>query len=317
MVVLPYLIAYLGIAIFLAAVVARIVSWAKMPMHLRWELYPVAHEAGKVDYGGSYLEDSEWWKKPRHKSILGELKVMVPEILFLVALKEHNPKMWWRSFPFHFGIYLVIASTVLMGINGILRMLYPQILEGASGSLLQLGIVALGVTGLILGIIGAVGLLHRRMVVWELRDYSAPADFFNLIFFVVVFGVALAGFLILKLDFFAGVTALIGNMITFQMVATPGSGSAVLLPMFSAVLMSLLLAYIPLTHMSHFVGKYFAYHSIRWNDEPNLPGSKQEEVIKRALGQHVSWSAPHIQGQGKKTWVDLATKIPKKEDKKQ
>ena len=28
------------------------------------------------------------------------------------------------------------------------------------------------------------------------------------------------------------------------------------------------LAYIPLTHMSHFVGKYFTYHAVRWDDAP-------------------------------------------------
>ena len=37
--------------------------------------------------------------------------------------------------------------------------------------------------------------------------------------------------------------------------------------MLSVVLLSLLTAYIPTTHMSHFVGKYFAYHSIRWKDD--------------------------------------------------
>ena len=316
MVVLPYLIAYFGIAVFLAAVIARIVFWAKMPMHMRWELYPVAHEVGKANYGGSYLEDSEWWTKPRHTSMLGELKVMVPEILFLVALREHNPKMWWRSFPFHFGLYLVIASTVLMGIDGLFSLLVPALLKGVVGSFLGFAVVVFGILGLVLGIIGAVGLLHRRMVVWELRDYSAPADFFNLILFTFVFGFALVGVFILNFDFFSGVSALITNLMAFQLVPLEGSGLVALFPAVSAVLMSLLLAYIPLTHMSHFVGKYFAYHSIRWNDEPNLPGSKQEEAIQKALSQRVSWSAPHIKGEGKKTWVDLATNIPEEEDKK-
>ena len=41
-------------------------------MHVRWELYPVPHEAQKAHYGGSYLEESEWWKKPREVSLLGE-----------------------------------------------------------------------------------------------------------------------------------------------------------------------------------------------------------------------------------------------------
>ena len=87
MTILTYMIAYCGIAIFLVAVATRFLMWSRMPMHVRWELYPVAHEGAKAAYGGSYLEESEWWTKPRHFSLWGELSAMVPEILLLVALK--------------------------------------------------------------------------------------------------------------------------------------------------------------------------------------------------------------------------------------
>jgi nitrate reductase gamma subunit len=240
---------------------------------------------------------------------------MVPEILFLVALREHNRRMWWRSFPFHFGIYLVIASTVLMAVQSLLAMTFPGILSESVKSLLQIAIVVFGVSGLVLGILGALGLLHRRTVAWELREFSAPADYFNLILFVVVFGFGLVAFLLLKADFFSGVAALITNLVTFQVGPLKGGGLKEFLPLTSATLMSLLLAYIPLTHMSHFVGKYFAYHSIRWNDEPNLPGSKFEKQINEMLNRPVSWAAPHIRGEGKKTWADLATNIPDEEEK--
>ena len=72
------------------------------------------------------------------------------------------------------------------------------------------------------------------------------------------------------------------------------------------------MAYIPLTHMSHFVGKYFAYHAIRWNDTPNLRGGMQEAKIHKLLAQPINWAAPHIRGDGKKTWVDAATEEVKK-----
>jgi hypothetical protein len=62
--------------------------------------------------------------------------------------------------------------------------------------------------------------------------------------------------------------------------------------------------------MSHFVGKYFAYHAIRWNDKPNLAGGPQEAKIGKLLGYKVSWSAAHIQGGGAKTWADLAMENP-------
>mgnify|MGYP000718274675 CR=1 FL=1 len=126
MTTLVYVIAYLGIVFFLIAVAARFVFWSKMPLHLRWELYPVAHEGGgRAAYGGSYLEESDWWQKKREVSLLGELKVMVPEILFLVALREHNSKLWTRSFPFHFGLYLVGATTILLIVGGVAGAVLP------------------------------------------------------------------------------------------------------------------------------------------------------------------------------------------------
>jgi hypothetical protein len=64
--------------------------------------------------------------------------------------------------------------------------------------------------------------------------------------------------------------------------------------------------------MSHFVGKYFAYHAIRWNDEPNLQGGDQEGTIQGLLGRPVSWGAPHIKGDGTRTWADIATEDTKK-----
>jgi nitrate reductase gamma subunit len=70
---------------------------------------------------------------------------------------------------------------------------------------------------------------------------------------------------------------------------------------------SFLLAYIPLTHMSHFFTKWFLYHDIRWDDEVNRPGSKLEAAVKRQLGHKVAWNAAHIHGGGEKTWVDVAT----------
>lgn len=303
----PFWFACAGLLAFLVSVTLRTMMWLRMPIHVRWELYPVAHEGKRASYGGSYLEESEWWKKPREFSIWGEIRVMVPEILFLVALREHNRKLWYRSFPFHFGLYLITAGTVLMGGFALMGSQWESA-EGFAG-VLRMGIIVFGLAGLVLGLLGAAGLLHRRMTAPELKDFSAPADLFNLAVFVAVFSVALIGIVLLGVvEFFASLTGLIG-----QIVKLPFGHAEAQVPGIvglSVVLMSLLLAYIPLTHMSHFIGKYFAYHSVRWNDAPNLKGSKQEKVIQEALGQPVSWSASHIAGDGKKNWVDVATTMP-------
>jgi len=311
MTILTYMIAYCGMAVFLVAVVARFMMWSKMPMHLRWELYPVAHEGGKrASYGGSYLEESDWWTKPRDVSLIGEAKVMVPEILFLEALHKNNHKLWTRSFPFHFGLYLVATCTILMIVAGILTALVPGLMAGFVGTLFGWSIPITGYAGLGLGLLGAIGLIERRRQK-PLRDYTAPIDVLNLLFFVVAFGTALLTALWVDRGF-GIVSQFVANLVTFNVAGLAGTGPEAILPMVSAILLAVLVAYIPLTHMSHFVGKYFAYHSIRWADEPNLPGGKQEKVIHELLNQPVSWSAPHIKGKGKKTWLDVATEEQEK-----
>jgi nitrate reductase gamma subunit len=303
MTTLAYIIAYVGIAFFLIACVARFIMWTKMPMHVRWELYPVAHEGGgKAAYGGSYLEESDWWTKKREVSLVGELKVMVPEILFLVALREHNRKLWTRSFPFHFGLYLVGGVTALMLVGGLIVGYAPATVAGPIGAAIGFIVPFIAGAGLVLGIIGAVGLFLRRRS-RTLRDYTAPADLFNLLFFIVAFGVALVTFVGYDRDF-SLVSGFVTNIVTFNL-APIGDGTAGLLLTLSVVFLALLVAYIPTTHMSHFIGKYFAYHAIRWADDPNLPGGKQEAAIEELLSRPVSWSAPHINADGKKSWLDV------------
>jgi nitrate reductase gamma subunit len=307
----PHVVAYGGIGVFVVAVIVRSIIWLRMPMHMRWELYPVAHEPGRAAYGGSYLEEVDWWKKPRETSLIGELKVMVPEILFLVALKEHNPKMWLRSFPFHFGLYLVIGSTALMMGSGILAAALPDLLAGGLGTVLRLVIQVTGIGGLGLSLVGALGLLQRRITAADLRDFTTPADLFNLVFFVVAFGLALVHIVLVDPSMAISM-AFVQGLVTFQPLPLAGDVSQVILSASTIVLLALLVAYIPLTHMSHFIGKYFAYHAIRWNDAPNLRGGKQEASIEELLKQPVTWSAPHIKAEGRKSWLDLATEEMKK-----
>jgi nitrate reductase gamma subunit len=312
---IPYVLAYFGLAVFAVAVVSRVAMWARLPMHVRWELYPVAHEAKKAHYGGSYLEESEWWKKPRESSLLGELKAMIPEIVFLVAVKEHNPSLWLRTFPFHFGLYMVIGCTALLMGAAVAGLVVPGLLAGPLGTLVAAAVVVLGAGGLVLGLIGALGLLHRRLTHPDLKDYTAPADIFNLLFFIAAFGCSLLSFVLVDNNF-GRVATFIGNLVAFDPAPLSGSGLETALPAASVILMSLLVAYIPLTHMSHFIAKYFAYHAIRWNDAPNLQGGPEEKTIGDLLTKPVTWSADHINADGKKTWADVATEMPKDKEKK-
>ena len=96
-----YLLTYFSVLTFVILVIAKIMKYAKTPVHIRWELYPVAHENNK--YGGSYYEETEWWNKRNKKSWFAELVVMFEEIIFLKGVYHNNRKLWYYTFPFHMG----------------------------------------------------------------------------------------------------------------------------------------------------------------------------------------------------------------------
>ncbi len=301
------IITYGACAVFVIAVVVRIIKILRLPIHLRWELYPVAHEKGRASYGGSYLEEPDWWTKPRATSVAGELKVMIPEILLLAGVKEHNKQQWFRSFPFHFGLYLSAALVVLLIVGGLFGEFGTPIsaTEGGLSTIVYYGTNIVGWAGLILGLLGAVGLLGRRLFNPDYREFTKGVDYFNLIFFIAVFSIAVAAHAVADPDF-ATLRSYFAGLVTvdFSTLSSLGLSGLTTAEIVSA---SVLAAYIPLTHMSHFFTKWFMYHDIRWNDAPNLKGSKIERRVQRALEYPVSWAAPHIQGDGKKNWVDVAT----------
>ena len=100
-----YLFSYLSILIFLTLIIYKVIKYSSLPMHLRWDLYPVAHEPVRNKYGGSYFEKLEWWKKRNKKDHIAELLAMAEEIFLLKGVYLHNKKLWYLSFPFHLGLY--------------------------------------------------------------------------------------------------------------------------------------------------------------------------------------------------------------------
>jgi nitrate reductase gamma subunit len=309
-------VVYGGIALFAIAVIWKAVKVKSFPMHVRWELYPVAHEGEKAEYGGSFMEKLDWWKKDREVSRAGELGVMIPEILFLVALKEHNPRLWLVSFPFHFGIYLLAGGAAFIVGGAIFQAVAGEPLaagiSSVLGTVLYWGAAAFWIAGIALCLAGGLGLLVRRLTDEDLKPYTSFSHIFNLLFFIVALGIAAWYLVAFDVEPLLGdLRGAVQGLVTLK--ATPMT-----VPLFVHVaVLALLLAYIPYTHMSHFFVKYFLYHDIRWDDEPNLKGGEFEGRIGELLKQPVSWAAPHVKGEGKKTWLDLATENPTKPEEEE
>lgn len=301
-----YCLAYVAVIAFVAVALMRIIGYLKKPQHLRWELYPVAHEdPEKVEYGGSYLENTEWWKDKHRSCMVGALKGFLIEALFLKAVWEHNRTLWVRTYPFHIGLYLLIGAmgmTVLSALG---------MLAGAESFVTFCTVVTVlcdvfGFAGILFG---AVGLIQRRLCDKGLRKYTTNEHFFNLGLFGIygLFG------LMLCLGHGVYDFALMGNsfiygMFTFTaMELTPLYVLYLLLGFF-------MFFWVPYSFLGHLFMKYFTWHDIRWGDAPAVNNPKLQKQIANNLNLPVSWRAPHVQGDGKKTWAEVATSNPEKQD---
>jgi nitrate reductase gamma subunit len=306
MTVLVYAAIAIGSLVFVIASVARAVLYARSPMHLRWELYPVPHERpDRVSHGGSYFEEGEWWKRPRQRRLRGEFAVMIPEILFLKALREYNPGLWRRSFPFHFGLYLLAgAGAGLLVVAAVSRLAGTAWLDGAAGYAARWTAAGIGSAGIVLAVSGALALLHRRIQDRALRVFTTGGDVFNLLFFGVALGTLGAGYVARPPGSADALGIAIGMLSWDSAVRLPWALAAGL------IATAALTAYIPLTHMSHFIGKYFTYHAVRWDDAPFGDSRKMSVALAASLAQRPTWAAGHMKADGHSTWADIVTTNP-------
>jgi nitrate reductase gamma subunit len=297
------ILTYLSGLVFVIAFAAKILKYATMPMHVRWELYPIPHE-GK-EWGGSFYEEVDHWKKTRHKNHMAQYKFMVPEIFFIKALHEDNKPLWYWSFPFHMGLYLCIGGLAFLAIGAVLQILGMVPENSALASLFQSLTIVLAVPGYVLGTIGVLGLIVKRKTDSGLADVTAPIDFMNLIWLGLLF---VTGFIVWLQDpGFVVSRAYFVSLLTFSPMKEPMG----LIHVINLLVFIGFWAYFPFTHMTHMVSKYFMWDKVKWDDDPNRGDPGMDSKIKKYLAYPVTWSAEHVDAQGgKKNWADVATSNP-------
>ncbi len=308
--ILLYLLTYFSFIIFIVLVVSKIFKYSSAPVHVRWELYPVAHESKRNKYGGSYYEEPNWWQKKNEKSHFAEAWAMFEEIVFLKGVFIHNRKLWYFSFPFHLGLYVITVTFFLILISALLDLANLVALNqevNFIGILLNSLINIFGYGGLVLTCLGCIGLIFQRITDKKFRFYNTPMDFVNL-YFILILGVVVLITLINSNSGFIASKIFVKNLITLNFAAINDISFII-----HIILLSIFFLYFPITRMMHLFAKYFTYHKVRWEDEPNVKGGKLEKKIKEALNFGVSWSAPHIQTG--KTWAEVATTFPSEEKK--
>lgn len=306
------IVCYFSIIVLIVGTALKALKIATMPTHLRWDLYPIPHEKGKEHYGGSYYEESDWWTKPANFSLVGEIKEMGKEILAIQSLFRNNRSLWYFSFPFHAGLYFLVAFAGLLFLGAVFQ---ERGLDIATGSPSLLGRITysltmvVGISGWIAAALGTFGLLLARIFRLDLRRNSVRADYFNLILLLALFISGILAWITVDRSF-AVLRGFAQQFILFRPLGHLPAPVIVQL-----VLTAIFFTYLPFTHMTHFVGKYFTYHKVRWQDEPNRRGGKIEREVLESLGTKQDWAAPHIKTGA--TWGEAATdsgNVSKKED---
>ncbi len=250
--------------------------------------------------GGSYYEEPQWWKKPRYKSRISKfketLKEMLKEMLFMRQLFLHHRRLWYISYAMHLGIYMLIIWTLFLIAGALTEIIARGSITsygaGFWAGLVYYGTVITGTLGALLLLGGSAGLFLRRAFSSVLRKYSTGLDYFNLLF---IFAVALSGLVVRSTDpaFHYGRMIMKGLLTLSPIRADTALAIHI-------ILLGSLLIYIPLSKLNHYVGKYFAFHKVLWDNEPNLRHSRMEEKVKMSLSYKpkVFWSAPHTRPDG-------------------
>ena len=298
--ILPYIASYVSYIFVIVAYVYKISKIARMPQHLRWELYPIPHEKG-YQYGGSYLEEPEWWNKPQEKNNLRSALYMLKQYFLFSGYFRRKRGYWLSLYPWHIGFYLIMLFQILSFLGALAMVTTDITISSTSTSNVGTGLyymtLVVAVGGFVCGSLGSIGMLIQRLANKDLRDYACPENYFNYLFFLALFlSLSFAWYYDPTLSYYREFWK---SLITFQYVAVPAATYVFIM------VFALHLIHLPFTRSIHYITIFFAYFGVLWGDKPNRRGGEIENEIKGLLEKPVSWSAPHIQS-GEK-WGNIAT----------
>ncbi len=278
---------WLSALLFVGVSGYKIITLARLPMNVRWEVYPIPHEAeSKRHYGGSYMEDVDWAKNTRRGSMLPAYLEMAFEIVTLRKVKANNPyNIWPLSLAMHWGIYLYFGWLLLLVVDNVLN----------AGVLWALTTVV-GLAAVLLGAAGALALVVKRAANPDLSAYTTPLDYFNLFFLASFFVMGLVSWL--NSFSFAPHAAYIASVLSLEPAPLPLTVSAHFL------LFELFMIYMPFTKLIHYFAKYLTFDLTLWSDDFKAKGSSTDKKVIEQLGYGMTWGAPHIQPG--KTWLEQA-----------
>jgi len=293
------LLTFFAYAFIVAAYGSKVVKYARMPIHLRWELFTSTEAAKPRCYEG-FSATSEQRACQANKWWLSNAWSFLREYLWFPSYLSHSKVYWIFLFIAHIGfVGLIIFQLLCIGtaVGTFIIADRPFDAVGKTTGILVVLRITLGIISFLAGIIGNIGLMLYRINHQSLRLYTPPLTFIG---YCVSIGISLIGFLLwLTSDpGFSGYVTFFIGMVRLQPVEVSGwLGVFILLNAFHLI-------YLPFTPGFHYVTRAFAFFGVQWDMRPNIKGGTIEKAVTQAMKKRITWSAPHIKpGQ---TWEEAA-----------
>ena len=286
----------------------KVIKIARMPAHLRWELYPVAYEP-RSRYGSAHREDGQAWQKSHRRTMRKGISYLLSENFKFSEYFKSNLSYWLALFPWHIGFIFIIGFHVLCFFSAVAMVAgIPVTVASANllGRIFYYAILLIGVISFIAGAFGSVGLIIKRLTDKNLKVFATPQNYFGYVFTLFVFLSGLYAWIFID-PAFTAYREFWKGLLTFNPPTVEPATAA------HIILFSLFLIYLPFTRSLHYITKFFAFLWIRWDDRPNSRGSKIESNIIDSLNKPVDWSGPHITSG--KTWAEIASESAIDEEK--
>jgi len=281
----------------------KAVKYLRLPIHLRWELYPVMHEQ-HYRYGGSRMEQIDGRKGRRKGGLIRSILYLLKEYVSLSEYYKRQKAYWSVIYPWHAGFILIITFHILAFFGALIMLAGAPVTAGSPvllGKVFYFVMLLCGVVSFSAGLVGSIGVMIKRIVDTNLRDYAAPQQYFTYLFCLAVFGSGLYSWWFVD-PTFSEYRQFWAGLVTLHPHTMAPAGAL------HIILFDFFLIYLPFTRSMHYVTRIFAFFLIRWDDRPNERGGEIERQLITQFGRRVTWSAPHIMKNG--TWAEQAAQGP-------
>jgi len=287
-----------AVTILLIGIFYRVSMLLRLPAHLRWELSPTPHGKEKESYGGSYLEDYEWWEQRAKTSRYGALLYMLKEVFLFRKVFRSNPCLWPFSFAMHLGIYFLLLSVSLSLIWAVGSLISNKAI--ITNLILSFAYYC-GLAGNFLGVAGSLGLLVKRLLQRDFIWANDAGKICNLLLLAAVF---VSGSYV---GLYTEKSALRFALLIKQAISFNPRIEADFPLGIHLILFLAFCARLPLSSMSHFIAKYFIFHGVLWDDNPL--NERLEKDVQYLLTQPVYWTAKHVRSGKGREWREIVAEM--------